>query len=190
MFCFVVVVVDVYVKKFPSKLLHCCTSVTHSFTVDFTLYFSATGCQICWQIGNYVTNRPITIRKLQTSKRSCNFYSARTGFETTRQEEYVVFSCLWSNRVNPVLLSLPGNASKCCFFHRYVIFNNKWHNHFFGFDFKGYTPMPNEAFPRITSTLGHTTGKGCTRAWICLCNGYFIDCFFDYLSLAIFFTCV
>ena len=83
MFCFVVVV-DVYVKKFPSKLLHCCTSVTHSFTVDFTLYFSATGCQICWQIGNYVTNRPITIRKLQTSKRSCNFYSARTGFETTR----------------------------------------------------------------------------------------------------------
>ena len=50
--------------------------------------------------------------------------------------------------------------------------------------------MPNEAFPRIASSLGHTTGKGCTRAWICLCNGYFIDCFFDYLSLAIFFTCV
>ena len=100
------------------------------------------------------------------------------------------FFCLCSNRVNPVLLSLPGKASRCCFFHRYVIFNNKWHNHFFGFDFKGYKPMPNEAFPRIASTLGHTTGKGCTRAWICLCNGYFIDCFFDYLSLAIFFTCV
>ena len=96
MFCFVVVVVvvvvvDVYVKKVASKLLHCCTSITHSFTVYFTLYFSVTGCQICWEIGNYVTNRPITIRKLWTSKRSCNFYSARTGFQTSRQEEYVVF---------------------------------------------------------------------------------------------------
>ena len=88
------------------------------------------------------------------------------------------FFCLWSKRVNPVLLSLPGNASRCCFFHRYVIFNNKWNNHFFGFDFKGYKPMPNEAFPRIASSLGHTTGKGCTRAWIYLCNGYFIDCLF------------
>lgn len=90
MFCFVVVV-DVYVKKLPSKLLHCCTSIIHSFTVYFTLYFSVTGCQICWEIGNYVTNRAITIRKLRTSKRSCNFYSARTGFETSRYEEYVVF---------------------------------------------------------------------------------------------------
>ena len=176
-FCFVAVV-NVYVKKVPSKLLHCYTSITHSFTVDFTLYFSATGCQICWEIGNYVTNRPITIRKLRTSKRSCNFYSARTGFRTSRQEEYVVFFCLCAKRVNPVLLSLPGKASRCYFFHRYVIFNNKWNNHFFGFDFKGYKPMPNEAFPRIASTLGHTTGKGCTRAWIYLCNGYFIDCLF------------
>lgn len=38
--------------------------------------------------------------------------------------------------------------------------------------------MPNEAFPKIASSLGHTTGKGCTRAWIDLCNGYFIDCLF------------
>ena len=83
-----------------------------------------------------------------------------------------------SKRVNPVLLSLHGKASRCCFFHRYVIFNNKWNNHFFGFDLKGYKPMPNEAFPRIASSLGHTTGKGCTRAWIFLCNGYFIDCLF------------
>ena len=93
-FLFFVVVVfvdDVYVKKVSSKLLHCCTSIIHSFTVYFTLYFSVTGCQICWEIGNYVTNRAITIRKLRTSKRSCNFYSARTGFETSRYEEYVVF---------------------------------------------------------------------------------------------------
>ena len=54
-----------------------------------------------------------------------------------------------------------------------------WNNHFFGFDFKGYKQMPNEAFPRVASTLGHITEKGCTLASIYLiCSGYFIDCLF------------
>lgn len=103
----------------------------------------------------------------------------QAGYFTVAQALPIILPSISpSKRVNPVLLSLHGKASRCCFFHRYVIFNNKWNNHFFGFDLKGYKPMPNEAFPRIASSLGHTTGKGCTRAWIFLCNGYFIDCLF------------
>ena len=148
-------------------------------------------------VAKFVGKLETTLRIAQLLSANCELPNEVATFirheldsELRDRRNTLFFFCLCSNRVNPVLLSLPGKASRCCFFHRYVIFNNKWHNHFFGFDFKGYKPMPNEAFPRIASTLGHTTGKGCTRAWICLCNGYFIDCFFDYLSLAIFFTCV
>ena len=43
MSCFVVVVVDVYVKEVPSKLLHCCT-------VDFTIFF------FCYGLPNFLGN--------------------------------------------------------------------------------------------------------------------------------------
>ena len=83
---------------------------------------------------------------------------------------------LCSKRENTVLLSLPGKENRCRFFHRCVIFNNfQVDNHFFGFDFKGYKPVSNEAFPRVASALGHITEK---EDLFNLCSGYFIDCLF------------
>lgn len=128
-----------------------------------------------WLVAKFVGKLETTLRIAQLLSANCELPNEVATFIRHELDSKLRDT---RNRVNPVLLSLPGNASRCCFFHRYVIFNNKWNNHFFGFDFKGYKPMPNEAFPRIASSLGHTTGKGCTRAWIDLCNGYFIDCLF------------
>ena len=147
-----------------------------------------------WLVAKFVGKLETTLRIAQLLSANCELPNEVATFirheldsKLRDTRNTLFFFCLWSKRVNPVLLSLPGNASRCCLFHRYVIFNNKWNNHFFGFDFKGYKPMLIEAFQELQALWDTLRGRVVLRrGFICVMDILFTV----YLSLAIFFTCV